>query len=126
MPALASNGEATGFAPVASSVLSAVGTRSPLNRKEPVLGKYDALGVFLRRWAVRNTGDQVEMSFTQLESMIGALLPKAAMKEEWWSDGMNVRHAVQCRAWLDAGFEARLLSEERVIFCRFTKIPSCR
>ncbi|HEY0596208.1 DUF7662 domain-containing protein [Sphingopyxis sp.] len=80
------------------------------------MGKYDALGVFLRRWAVRNGGQEVELTLAQIEGLIGAPLPKAAANIAWWCDD---RSGVQSRAWLDAGFEARLIEQEEfVIFGR--------
>lgn len=79
------------------------------------MGKYDALGVFLRRWAARNGGQEVELTFAQIEGLIGAPLPKAAVHMTWWCD----QSGVQSRAWCDAGFAARLIAhEESVIFGR--------
>ena len=48
------------------------------------MGKYDALGVFLRRWKIRNDADGVELGFAQIESIIGGLLPRGAGEREWW------------------------------------------
>jgi hypothetical protein len=79
------------------------------------MGKYDALGTFLRRWAVRNDGHEVELTFAQIEGLIGAPLPKAAAHMAWWCD----QSGVQSRAWHEAGFKARLIeSEEFVKFRR--------
>lgn len=82
------------------------------------MSKYDALGVFLRRWAIRNKVNEVELSFTQIEGTIRTFLPKAAARDEWWSNDIEKHNAIQCRAWLDSGFEARLLPGERVVFYR--------
>lgn len=80
------------------------------------MGKYTALGTFLRRWAVRNDGQEVELTFAQIEGVIGAPLPKAAADTVWWSDDPS---GVQSSAWGDAGFEARLIDDaELVIFAR--------
>lgn len=73
------------------------------------MGKYDPLAAFLRRRAT----DQIELTFTEIERRLGALLPKAAQAEGWWSgDG------VQVRAWSAVGFGAELLGPERVRFTR--------
>ena len=80
------------------------------------MGKYSALGTFLRRWAVRNDGQEVELTFARIEGLIGAPLPKAAANMDWWCDDES---GVQSRAWLDAGFKARLIEDEEfVIFGR--------
>lgn len=71
------------------------------------MGKYDALGAFLRRWRIRNDAEGVELGFAQIEGIIGGLLPRGATDPGWW--GIN-NHA-DCgaphrRAWLEAGFDA--------------------
>jgi hypothetical protein len=82
------------------------------------MGKYDALGAFLRRWKVRNDADGVELGFAQIEDIIRGLLPRGAADAEWWSTGEQVEaHRPHQRAWLDAGFEAVAeLATERVYF----------
>jgi hypothetical protein len=80
------------------------------------MGKYTILGTFLRRWAVRNDGQEVELTLAQIEGLIGAPLPKAAADIAWWSDDLS---GVQSRAWLEAGFEAKLIDDaDLVIFVR--------
>jgi hypothetical protein len=75
------------------------------------MGKYDPLAAFLRRRAP----DHIELTFTDIERRLGALLPKAAQAADWWSgDG------VQVRAWSAVGFCAELAGPERV---RFTRRP---
>ncbi|CAH0351824.1 MULTISPECIES: hypothetical protein [unclassified Sphingobium] len=94
------------------------------------MGKYDALGAFLRRWKVRNDAEDVELGFAQIESIIGGLLPRGAAEPEWWcAKGDADCSAPQRRAWLDAGFEA--LAEpktERVYFRKRTAtvVPASR
>ena len=73
------------------------------------MGKYDPLAAFLRRRAP----DDIELTFTEIEGRLGALLPKAAQADGWWSgDG------VQVRAWSAVGFSAELTGPERVRFRR--------
>lgn len=86
------------------------------------MGKYDALGAFLRRWKVRNDAEGVELSFTQIESILRAPLPRGAGEPQWWCVTGNVDcSAPHRRAWLDAGFDAIAEPKaERVYFRRRT------
>jgi hypothetical protein len=62
--------------------------------------KYQPLTTHLR--GLR--GDQVRMSFTEIERVIGAKLPHSADSHRaWWSN--NPTNNVMTQAWLDAGFE---------------------
>ncbi|WP_439569645.1 DUF7662 domain-containing protein [Sphingopyxis sp.] len=82
------------------------------------MGKYDALGTFLRRWKVRNDVDGVELSFAQIEGIIRGGLPRGAADAQWWrADGQP--GSPHRRAWIEAGFEATAdLCTERVYFRR--------
>ena len=80
------------------------------------MGKYDPLEDHLRRQKV----DSLEMSFRDIELTIRDMLPKSAQRPQWWANeqGADSRH-VQCRSWLDAGFEAFLSPRaDRVRFRR--------
>lgn len=73
------------------------------------MGKYDPLVAHLKRRSVT----EVELSFTDIEHRLGALLPKAAWADTWWTgDG------VQVRAWSAVGYAAELAGPERVRFRR--------
>jgi len=64
------------------------------------MGKYDALGRFL----VSQPGDEVPMTFGEIERVLGTQLPLSARKHRpWWSN--NPRNSVMTQVWLDAGFE---------------------
>ncbi len=77
--------------------------------------KYTPLYNYLRR----KPGPQVELSFVEIERLIGAMLPNSASRAQWWAnDGSPETRHVQCSAWLDAGYEAFLSTEERVTFKR--------
>jgi hypothetical protein len=83
---------------------------------EAQMGKYDPLGAHMRR----QRAQIYEMSFRDIERVLGALLPKGAQRAEWWSNpsGAGVS-TVQSKAWRDVGYEAELLkAEERVRFTR--------
>ena len=86
------------------------------------MGKYDALGTFLRRWTLRNDADTVELTFADIERIISGLLPNSAESLEWWrNEATNERGFGQSRSWLDAGFEAEPVEgRERVRFYRRT------
>jgi hypothetical protein len=80
------------------------------------MGKYDPLERHLRR----QKGASYEMSFRDIERVLGELLPKSARRAEWWANEQSpdTRH-VQCKAWLRAGYRALPQpSAERVRFER--------
>ena len=80
------------------------------------MAKYDPLRSYLKR----QKADALELSFREIENLIGYLLPKSAGRPEWWanSDGEPSVRAVQRQAWLEAGYHARLQAEDRVAFNR--------
>ena len=84
------------------------------------MGKYDALGAFLRRWKARNDADGVDIGFAQIEDIIRGILPRAAAGIDWWSTAEHTgTYPPHQRAWIDAGFDA--VAEpvaERVFFRR--------
>lgn len=64
------------------------------------MARYDPL----RRFLSQQTGDEVAMTFSELERIIGAKLPSSALQgNAWWSN--NPTNHAQANAWLDAGFE---------------------
>lgn len=77
--------------------------------------KYAPLYDYLRR----KPGPQLHLSFADIERVIGNLLPKSAARAQWWANETSPesRH-VQCNAWLNAGYEAFLLPNDRVEFRR--------
>lgn len=82
------------------------------------MGKYDALGAFLRRWKIRNDAAGVELSFAQIEGIIRGVLPRAADDAQWWcmDEQADPPHR---RAWREAGFDATAdMAAERVYFQR--------
>jgi hypothetical protein len=79
--------------------------------------KYDPLSDYLRR----KKDVVVELSFTDIERVIGAMLPKRALLPEWWANGTPGTEHLQSRAWREAGYEAFLLKgKDRVLFQRRT------
>lgn len=80
------------------------------------MAKYDPL----RRYLTRQKTDRVELSFSDIEHLIGAYLPKAAARAGWWAgDGADRPANVQVQAWRAAGYEAKLArGGEKVVFQR--------
>jgi hypothetical protein len=69
------------------------------------MAKYDPLRRYLRRRG--REVDELVLSFDEIERILGAMLPKAARQEDWWTnEPTHGRGFVQCRAWIEAGFEA--------------------
>jgi hypothetical protein len=80
------------------------------------MAKYDPLRAHLRRQKMAI----YEMTFGDVERVIGNLLPKSARYPEWWANETNPEtRRVQCKAWLDARYNAFLIEgKERVRFER--------
>ena len=80
------------------------------------VGKYDPLEGHLRR----QKATIYDMSFRDIERVLAAFLPRRAQRAEWWANEDTPGPGrIQCRAWLQAGYQARLHKEgERVRFER--------
>jgi hypothetical protein len=54
----------------------------------------------------RKSASELELSFADIERVIGAMLPNSASRPQWWANekSEDTRH-VQASAWLDAGYE---------------------
>ena len=80
------------------------------------MAKYDSLSRYLSRKA----GAEIELSFADIERVIGGMLPNSAYRPQWWANEVapSSRH-VQVRAWRDAGYDAFLIEgAEKVRFRR--------
>ena len=80
------------------------------------MAKYDPLRRFLRRSRL----SEVDMSFADIERVIGDMLPKSAERPQWWANEADPsgRH-VQAGSWREAGYDAFLIAgAEKVIFRR--------
>ena len=79
------------------------------------MGKYDPLEGHLRR----QTAPVYYMCFRDIERLLACLLPRRAQRAEWWTNGHATgERPVQAHAWLNAGYHAVLLEDERVRFER--------
>lgn len=80
------------------------------------MAKYDPLYHYLRR----KTLPELVLSFSDIERIIGDMLPNSASRPQWWAneeseDSMHV----QARAWCTAGYDAFLIQhQDRVRFRR--------
>jgi hypothetical protein len=79
------------------------------------VSKYSAL----RRQLEREASPSVEMTFDEVDDLVGGLPASARRYSAWWSNEREGRH-VQARAWMDAGWRVENvdLTAETV---RFTK-----
>jgi hypothetical protein len=61
--------------------------------------------------------DEVQLSFEDIERILGRPLPRGASISAWWA---NTRSTVQARAWLGVGWRAsaRRIAERLIIFTR--------
>ena len=81
------------------------------------MAKYDPL----KRYLSRQKTTRVELSFPEVERIIGAMLPKSAHRPQWWANETAADSShVQSAAWRVAGFKAFLIASERV---RFERAP---
>lgn len=80
------------------------------------MGKYDPLADYLRR----QRRPEVDLTFRDIERIVGGLLPKAANDPNWWAAGRDAGDAApQKRAWTSVHFSPRAdLRAERVLFVR--------
>ena len=62
--------------------------------------------------------DALEMTFEQIEHLVGPLPRAASLRREWWSNDRTDSSGRQARAWLDAGRQVETIdrSARRVRF----------
>lgn len=84
------------------------------------MGKYDPLTEFLAQTA----GDEVPMTFAEIERVTGQALPASRRYPAWWSN--NPDNNVMTKAWLAAGFQTEQvdIGRERLVFRRVSPAAS--
>jgi len=91
---------------------------TPSSSKRPGKGKYTPLRDYLEC-----ASDVVDLSFAELERILGAPLPASARDyRPWWANHAGVNKSPQSRAWQDAGFcvnSVRLGKQGSVRLTRF-------
>ena len=69
---------------------------------------YDALRDYLKHVVYR----EIELTFREIEKIIGRPLPKSAERSQWWENSKAPGHT-QREAWRAAGFDAFLIAGSR-------------
>ena len=85
------------------------------------MGKYEPLTDFLRK----QRSDRIEMTFAEIQSVLGAKLPPSAkLYRAWWSN--NPSNSVMTAAWRDAGFRSEQvdMNAGTVVFSRTGSVKS--
>lgn len=80
------------------------------------MAKYDPLRDHLKR----QTAAEFELTFAEIERVLGSKLPASAQRPQWWANvkDANTTH-VQRNAWRAANYDAFLISgRDRVRFVR--------
>jgi hypothetical protein len=73
------------------------------------MGKYEPLRKFLET----SNSDAMDVSFTQLERILGFPLPNSAYRHQaWWANETHGSHS-HSRSWQDAGWETRQVNTNR-------------
>jgi hypothetical protein len=79
------------------------------------LSGYDPLRDYLKRQDFR----ELELSFAQIEEIIGRALPQSAERQQWWANQDSRGHS-QREAWRAAGYDAFLVAGSRNV--RFRRV----
>lgn len=77
------------------------------------MGKY----ALLLEHLTRSPASQVEMTFDEIDALVGGLPVSAVRHQAWWSNEVAGSH-VQARAWMEAGREVVAVDRQgrRVLF----------
>src|SRR2546429_9755763 len=83
------------------------------------MSKYSRLAGYLRA----QSGDEVPMTFAQIERVIGTKLPKSHKYRAWWSN--NAFNSVMTKTWLEAGYRTERvdMAGRKLVFRRVTPSP---
>lgn len=80
-----------------------------------VVSKYSAMAAYLS-----NSPDEVQLTFAQVEAIVGSRLPQSAyVHPEWWSND-SVQHVQSRMGWLAAGFKTTAVNLRECVV-RFTR-----
>lgn len=73
----------------------------------------------LRDYLMLQRHREFELTFREVEGILGAPLPKSADRPQWWANVQDTSGHVQREAWRKAGYEAFLIpGSQRVKFRR--------
>lgn len=73
----------------------------------------------LRDWLLGQTGQELMLTFDEIEGILGSALPASAGLPQWWANTTMTRTNVQREAWRVAGYDAFLLKDQAKV--RFVK-----
>lgn len=78
------------------------------------MGKYEPL----RKFLASQNKDQIQMSFAEIEAVLGEPLPASKRFPAWWSN--NTMNNVMTKEWLAAGFQSEQvdIAGEKLTFRR--------
>jgi hypothetical protein len=68
------------------------------------MGRYEPLGAFLKR----QPAERVQLSFSEIEGILGVALPHSKRYPAWWSN--NPSNNPMTKVWLEAGFVTEQVS----------------
>lgn len=54
-----------------------------------------------------HTADELTLTFAQIEAILGASLPRLALRPTFWTSGKSGANSSQGRSWIDAGFRTK-------------------
>ena len=76
----------------------------------------------LRDYLHRQTSDKLELTFIEIERIIGSQLPPSAYAPRWWISARNSRrNPLWQEAWLSVGYDATLMQGSNCV--AFRKLP---
>lgn len=73
----------------------------------------------LRDWLLSQSGEELTLSFQEIEGIIGSPLPVSADLPQWWANTTKTHTNVQREAWRAAGYDAFLMKDQSKV--RFVK-----
>ena len=83
------------------------------------MAKYSPLAAFLRR----QKHAEADLTFRDIERIVGGILPKAAAMEDWWRTDPAREPMLQHLAFADAGFVAEPRTRAETV--RFVRVEGC-
>jgi hypothetical protein len=77
----------------------------------------------LQEYLAGRGGPELQLSFGDVERIVGGILPRSAARRQWWANESDPFSShVQCRAWREAGYDAFPRVSKRLV--RFRRHPA--
>ena len=82
------------------------------------MSKYEPLSAFLKL----QMRDEIPMTFSEIEQIVGSKLPPSKRNRAWWSN--NPDNSVMTKAWLEAGYKTVSVDipGEKLVFRRIPQV----